>query len=336
MLKRDVAMSFNTPFTTMGYYSWLFENDNVNIGEDTSVDPHLLTQTRLPEGSQTPFLLDNMQMHLQTGVMTNDQGGYLSTSMIRPEGVTKFDGPSTQSPYQAIVNQAMVTSGRLDYLYASNSSDHPTTCSPDFADPAIQSITSRIRQQYPSDQTSPASQSSASVTKASISPESHDPPDAYVSRCVEKLPTITSKARESLMKIIKQAHPTKPDGSEITPTDPLLSLFSLQQYSDLFFTRFNTSYPLIHQATFQPGQVHPFLLMAILLLGATYSDKDTHLLAVCIHDTMRPLIHASKEFSTRPKLWMLQTILLVECFGESRAGEKQHDFSQLYHGMLIK
>lgn len=32
---------------------------------------------------------------------------------------------------------------------------------------------------------------------------------------------------------------------------------------------------------------------------------------------------------------MLQTILLVECFGKSRAGQKQHDMSHLFHGMLI-
>lgn len=32
---------------------------------------------------------------------------------------------------------------------------------------------------------------------------------------------------------------------------------------------------------------------------------------------------------------MLQTILLVECFGKSRAGQLQHDMSHLFHGLLI-
>lgn len=32
---------------------------------------------------------------------------------------------------------------------------------------------------------------------------------------------------------------------------------------------------------------------------------------------------------------MLQTILLVECFGKSRAGQKQHDMAHLFHGLLI-
>lgn len=32
---------------------------------------------------------------------------------------------------------------------------------------------------------------------------------------------------------------------------------------------------------------------------------------------------------------MLQTILLTECFGKSRAGQKQHDMAHLFHGLLI-
>lgn len=163
------------------------------------------------------------------------------------------------------------------------------------------------------------------------------PPDAYDSaKQSTSLPQITNGARKGFLQLISQARPCKPNGNQITPSDPLLSLSSLQHYSDLFFTRFNSSYPLIHQATFASENVHPFLVMAILLLGATYGDKEAHLLAVCLHDIMRPLIHSSKEFSTKPKLWLLQTILLVECFGKSRAGQKQHDMSHLYHGLLIK
>lgn len=56
---------------------------------------------------------------------------------------------------------------------------------------------------------------------------------------------------------------------------------------------------------------------------------------VCIHDVLRPQIFANAGFTARPDLWVLQTILLVECFGKSRAGQKQHDMSHLFHGLLI-
>jgi hypothetical protein len=147
---------------------------------------------------------------------------------------------------------------------------------------------------------------------------------------------MTNQARDGLMQLIYQSRPSRPDKSEISPCDPLLSSAALQKYCDLFFTRFNLTYPLIHPGTFDSSKAPPLLLMSIVLLGATYADKKAHLLAVCIHDTMRPLIHSSKDFGTRPRLWMLQTILLVECFGKSRAGERQHDMSNLYHGLQIK
>ncbi|OQO11598.1 hypothetical protein B0A48_03325 [Cryoendolithus antarcticus] len=43
----------------------------------------------------------------------------------------------------------------------------------------------------------------------------------------------------------------------------------------------------------------------------------------------------SPAFTATPQLSMLQVILLTECFGKSRAGQKQHDMSHLFHGMLI-
>lgn len=162
------------------------------------------------------------------------------------------------------------------------------------------------------------------------------PPDAWIRTHPKKLPMISIEARDGLLQLISQARPTRMDQSEISSCDPLLSLTALQVYSDLFFIHFNSTYPLIHPGTFSSSIVHPLKLMSIVLLGATYSDTKAHSLAICLHDMMRPLIHSHKEFGPRPTFWMLQTILLVECFGKSRAGERQHDVSNIYHGLQIK
>ncbi|KUI59144.1 Zinc finger protein klf1 [Cytospora mali] len=153
----------------------------------------------------------------------------------------------------------------------------------------------------------------------------------------ETLPQIDPAVREQLLAVIEAANPSIPDQSSDSPIrdHPLLSLNSLQSWLDLYFTQFNTAYPLIHLPTFNPSQLEPLLLLSIILLGATYSDKNAHQLAVCIHDVIRPSIFAHAGFSPRPELWTLQTILLVECFGKSRAGQKQHDMSHLFHGLLI-
>ncbi|KAI1133805.1 fungal-specific transcription factor domain-containing protein [Hypoxylon sp. FL0543] len=150
-----------------------------------------------------------------------------------------------------------------------------------------------------------------------------------------RLPFIDEFTYTQILETIKNARPLAPHGSLLDVSHPLLSRLSLQSYLDLYFKRFNTAYPLIHQATFEPSRKEPLLLLSMILLGATYSEKEAHQLAVCIHDVIRPAIFSHASFSPKPDLWMLQTILLVECFGKSRAGQKQHDMSHLFHGMLI-
>ncbi|KAI1413852.1 fungal-specific transcription factor domain-containing protein [Hypoxylon sp. FL1857] len=150
-----------------------------------------------------------------------------------------------------------------------------------------------------------------------------------------RLPFIDDFTYTQILETIKAARPLAPNGVPLDVNHPLLSYHSLQSYCDLYFTRFNTAYPLIHQATFEPTRKEPLLLLSMILLGATYSEKEAHQLAVCIHDVIRPAIFSHASFNPKPDLWMLQTILLVECFGKSRAGQKQHDMSHLFHGMLI-
>ncbi|KAI1383705.1 fungal-specific transcription factor domain-containing protein [Hypoxylon trugodes] len=152
---------------------------------------------------------------------------------------------------------------------------------------------------------------------------------------LDHLPLINEFTYTQILESIKSARPLAPNGSLLDISHPLLSHASLQLYCDLYFTRFNTAYPLIHAVTFEPDQKESLLLLSMILLGATYSEKEAHQLAVCIHDVIRPAIFSHASFNPKPDLWMLQTILLVECFGKSRAGQKQHDMSHLFHGMLI-
>jgi hypothetical protein len=350
-------MSFNAPFTTLSYYSWLFDNENPNTMDTTLVS--IPPQFALGENSLTishgkgyyPGVNVQMQdeVHpenlnsdissnlnaisnskLNTFTLPNAQTGqglqnplYQHNQYSSPPLIERHAGSdSHSSPLHSDVCQ---TSPGLEYTpSASADSDRSDPNSTNTGKSAATSA-SLSSHDWSSSVQSSASHISSPPDQRSGLRNGNPLPDAYTALPGSKLPLISPEARDDLIREISQSHPTRPDGSEISSSDPLLSLSSLQHYSDLFFTRFNSSYPLIHQATFDSNNVHNFLLMSILLLGATYSDKEAHLLAVCIHDIMRPLIHSSKEFSTRPKLWMLQTILLVECFGKSRAGEKQHD-----------
>jgi hypothetical protein len=150
------------------------------------------------------------------------------------------------------------------------------------------------------------------------------------------MPQVTESARTGILRLVSKSSPTTPDGNQIDLSSDLLTLSSLQIYCGMFFTRFNTAYPLIHKATFDPDKVDTVFLAAVLCMGATYSSREAHQLAVRIHDTLRNHVFVHASFSAQPELWLLQTMLLIDCFGKQRAGQRQRDMAQLFHCVLIK
>ncbi|KAJ5246307.1 hypothetical protein N7468_001290 [Penicillium chermesinum] len=150
------------------------------------------------------------------------------------------------------------------------------------------------------------------------------------------LPRLSEEARAGILSIVAQTHPLGIDGQPMALSSPLLTLNALQDYCDLFFTRFNATYPLVHQPTFNPSTVDPIFLASILFMGATYSTRQAHQLAVGVHDKLRIQLLGHPDFSTQPDLWVLQTMLLIDCFGKMRAGPKQREKAQLFHCVLIK
>ncbi|EOA88745.1 uncharacterized protein SETTUDRAFT_73803, partial [Exserohilum turcica Et28A] len=296
----DTASSFNAPFTTMSNYNWLFDMDWSKNDTSQQIDvqepfPVSFDENSLPQAN-TIFSIDLDHTSVEKGSNTGCFGS-LPRQLSEPM--------SHHSPVQIIP---------------------PSFCE------QPESISHAVMPEQP-----PTHPDKFGIDNAHAN--SHSLPilerPMSLLNPSRSLPVIDELARQQLLDLINIMQPTVPDGSTVTRDDPLLSLSCLQTYCDLFFTRFNTTYPLIHMSTFDPSKVDTLLLASVLLLGATYGEKDAHQLAVCIHDVLRPQIFASASFSAKPDLWVLQTILLVECFGKSRAGQKQHDMSHLFHGLLI-
>ncbi|EED15608.1 conserved hypothetical protein [Talaromyces stipitatus ATCC 10500] len=151
-----------------------------------------------------------------------------------------------------------------------------------------------------------------------------------------QLPQLCENSRQGILSLVMQTSPMGIDGQPLTVDSPLLTLGALQEYCDLFFSRFNVTYPLVHQPTFNPDIVDPVFLGAILFMGATYSTREAHQLAVGVHDKLRNQLLCHQDFSPQPALWVLQTMLLIDCFGKMRAGPKQRESAQLFHCVLIK
>ncbi|RPA93243.1 hypothetical protein L873DRAFT_1706077 [Choiromyces venosus 120613-1] len=287
----DPASSFTMPFTTLGNYTWLFDeldsptgtrgqsgyHDFQGLGELDKISPVEDHSLYFPSDAQ-PISHDIPSRDSHTATMTNITRHSPSSEPVRTLFTphTQYSIPATSSPTSNCNNF---------HSYAS--------------------------------------------TSASAS-ESPSPTLSF-----QPLPKIDEVARSEVLSLIIQATTNASGEPQFSWNDPLLSLSALQNYLDLFFSRFNPSYPLLHRPSFEPSNVNKLLLVSVLMLGATYGEKDAHHMAVRVHDVLRGVLVSSDYFHATPELWVLQTVLLIEVFGKSRACMKQHDMAHLFHGLLI-
>ncbi|KAF2460153.1 fungal-specific transcription factor domain-containing protein [Lineolata rhizophorae] len=316
----DTASSFNMPFTTMNNYSWLFDLNSSCQQYGTSAQADFNhSGAHPPDFNPTVSAVSIDPNALASPTSLPSCSDAQIASIISPHSIS--EGNSHRIKLPSVRDAAGIGDDvppSVD-LFAKSTHDYrpgePRMCiEPSLLGPVCVPAPSEL------------------LPTASINDV--DRPLAMLDSS-SGLPVIDEVARSEVLSVIEAARPIGPDGSLITRDNPLLSLSAMQTYCDLYFTRFNTAYPLLHRPTFDASHAETLLLVSVLLLGATYSEKDSHQIAVCVHDVLRPQIFANAGFNARPDLWVLQTILLVECFGKSRAGQKQHDMAHLFHGLLI-
>jgi hypothetical protein len=247
----DTASSFNNPFTTVSNYNWLFDMDLSKVDQ---VQQPLVTDSfpafALNSGdvSQPSHVFDMQLDHMMVDKPMSTAGHYGSVPSQR-----------TDSPQQQPQTTALI-------------------CSPLSAEQQAPIVQRAIQQpETRTPKTHASSRLQAHVSHELLTELERPMSMLQPSR---NLPIIDEIARAQLLDLIDITQPTAPDGSIVMRDHPLLTLTCLQTYCDLFFTRFNTVYPLIHMSTFVPSEVDTLLLISVLLLGATYGEKDAHQLAV--------------------------------------------------------
>ncbi|KAM5349671.1 hypothetical protein ACJ41O_006176 [Fusarium nematophilum] len=294
----DTASSFNMPYTTALDYNWLFDIK----GNPTSFPVLHEAEPQPDHGSGL------------SGALYTVSPESMNSSQLWPD---RRDSPRSES-----------VSGELNMQHLALQPNSRSTR------PASSDTTSNADDKSRRRATGSSILVAPSDRGEQPSSIEADRPFSMLSKAIPT-PQIDEHTRNRLLQLVDATGPCLPNTRTSLWEEPLLSVKALQGYLNLYFTRFNTVYPLIHLATFDVSHAEPLHLLSMLLLGATYSSKEAHQLAIRIHDVMRPSIFSHAGFSPRPELWTLQTILLVECFGKSRAGQKQHDMSHLFHGLLI-
>ncbi|RMZ89970.1 hypothetical protein DV736_g2803, partial [Chaetothyriales sp. CBS 134916] len=143
-----------------------------------------------------------------------------------------------------------------------------------------------------------------------------------------------SKRRE-VIDLIAEIRPVHPDGSIVDENSGDFTMETMQSILDLFFLKFNTSYPMIHSATFEVNDANPLVLLSMMILGATYQDRETHQISVCMYDAIIPHILSGLLSIPVPDLSTLQAFLILECYGMYRAGPFQRENAILIHSLLF-
>lgn len=295
----DITQSFTMPFTTLNDYNWLFdelrtqENGQENLG--ASLDQDLAVDTpQLDTGiCIEPIYSSNNQL---PSTQTNEHE-FLNFEVQQQ---LQFNHQDPQSLERQLEQSSAETTLSPDVYYLSNrihaiSPAHCNPCTSNANTNTTRRRSSRILEnshsQYIHITTPP-------IQYSNISPYSSEPhcaPSTAIpgppTQSQHPLPDIDEVARQQVLGLIIRATTSIVTGeSSFNWDDPLLSLSALQNYLDLFFSRFNAAYPLIHRPSFDPSSVNTLLLVNLLMLGATYGGKDAHQMAVKVHDVLRGVL----------------------------------------------
>ncbi|TGJ81942.1 hypothetical protein E0Z10_g6831 [Xylaria hypoxylon] len=271
----DTASSFNMPYTTSLDYNWLFSDPSqAHIQQSSEIAIGATTQRPYVSAPEN-HLIQNVSVqrfqHAATPESLESIENWVDPDIESPDGVARANAAR---PGEAAQSDLTLVPPRGTLEISSGKSGQEGTRKR--TEPSLPSVGAPVRI-IPSDTERPLS----------------------MLRKQPQIPSINCETRGRLLSVIEVANPSIADRQCSVREHPLLSVHHLNSYLELYFTNFNTAYPLLHLASFDTCTVEPLLLLSVLLLGATYSTKDSHQLAVV-------------DFASSPAGGMLRLSLL--CF----------------------
>ncbi|KAK6364985.1 hypothetical protein LTS17_011681 [Exophiala oligosperma] len=125
--------------------------------------------------------------------------------------------------------------------------------------------------------------------------------------------------------------------------DHVLSLRSMQQYIGSYWYHFNAQMPIMHQPTFSADESNEYLLLAMMVVGAAYLTKahgramtdSAARFATFIAWHLRWHVFMHNDFQPPTKLWVLQTLLLLEVYEKMNSTRLLHERAHIHHATTI-
>ncbi|KAG7751554.1 hypothetical protein KL912_000687 [Ogataea haglerorum] len=117
-------------------------------------------------------------------------------------------------------------------------------------------------------------------------------------------------------------------------------------YLKLYWQMYHPQYPILHRPSFSTFQVHPLLLLAMVMIGASFAKKcpipedvelgDPDGLADLIAYPLRWLIFSCDEAKPGCSSWVIQSLLMLETYEITKTSRRLHERACIYNGTKIQ
>ena len=123
----------------------------------------------------------------------------------------------------------------------------------------------------------------------------------------------------------------------------VLSMHSMQLYIGSYWFHYHAQMPILHKPTFSADKAHPYLLLAIMIIGASCLEEihgaefvdAAARFANFVAWNLRWQIFMDAEFQPPARLWVLQAMLLLEVYEKQNATRALHERSHIHSGTTL-
>ena len=123
----------------------------------------------------------------------------------------------------------------------------------------------------------------------------------------------------------------------------VLSRQSMQQYIRSYWYHFHDQMPILHRPTFSAETCPNLLLLAVLAIGAANLDKPYGQVVISaavglanfLAWHLRSKLFDDYDFRPTTSLWVLQSLILLECYEKLYSSRALHERSTIHHATTI-
>lgn len=132
-------------------------------------------------------------------------------------------------------------------------------------------------------------------------------------------------------------------GGDRNADSHVLSLQMLKTYIESYWTHFHPQMPILHQPTFSPDTTKNLLLLVVIAIGASsHNRSQAESITSAEADLsdflawhLRDEIFKDVDFLPPAKLWIFQTLILLETYEKMYSTRVLHERAHIHHGTTL-